>query len=480
MNSPPKPRPLVKSTSLSNQISTAAAVVKAEQDARTMPPPPIPNPVNTLILEPEISGLARCLKGAVVKTGQVYNFYADTHRLGVQMHAPYPPRALTTSLGRETEKYDQLCDSIESQLLRSIAILERDYRREEQCIRSREALQMAIEKTAPSPPPNSTLTTETEATAIVDATQSVGATPRSSPSILLGRRPSAISISSLHRPTLPLKLDLSASSLRLTSEEASMFSSGLASPVTLAPKSARAVGPNEFPPELMAAFANTATDNQPIDIDLTIPEMSQGNDEHSKLSINAAAGSSSDKPIELDLDSMDIDMASMTDLFGDPTDNGSSADVNAGLFSPIDEDPNIQKLEDSVIQKPLKEEESGNFLGTLHSGDNGADLFSSFGSNSQPDMPMDMKIKQGAAEESISSSITGIPSFPISAQQTTSTDDTMATDTPFDINALDLSSLDPGFFSETVHDGMNFGNVDMHEFLGLSNTNEGDVEGRSI
>lgn len=38
------------------------------------------------------------------------------HHSGIQKYAPSPPRSLTASLGRELEKYDQLCDSIESHL----------------------------------------------------------------------------------------------------------------------------------------------------------------------------------------------------------------------------------------------------------------------------------------------------------------------------------------------------------------------------
>jgi hypothetical protein len=36
---------------------------------------------------------------------------------GIHKYAPYPPRTLTASLGRELEKYDQVCDAIELQLV---------------------------------------------------------------------------------------------------------------------------------------------------------------------------------------------------------------------------------------------------------------------------------------------------------------------------------------------------------------------------
>lgn len=129
------------------------------------------------------------------------------------------------------------------------------------------------------------------------------------------RRPSAISISSLQRPSLPLKLDLSSSSTRIASEEGSgMYSSGLASPVTLAPKSARPIGPNGFPEEFMAV------------IDLTLAE----NDGHQiKNSMDPTAGDSSDKPIELDLD-MDMDM-SMNGLFSDNPEASNGASLPSGV-----------------------------------------------------------------------------------------------------------------------------------------------------
>jgi hypothetical protein len=104
------------------------------------------------ILEPEIIALQHCLKAClkkvflsslnlkalqdtVIKTGQVYSFYADTGRLcvdsltlhfvafftpfffrGIEKHAPKPPQSLTVALGRDIERYDQLCDAIEAHL----------------------------------------------------------------------------------------------------------------------------------------------------------------------------------------------------------------------------------------------------------------------------------------------------------------------------------------------------------------------------
>lgn len=36
---------------------------------------------------------------------------------GIQKYASEPPKALTAALGREVEKYDQLCDAVEAQLV---------------------------------------------------------------------------------------------------------------------------------------------------------------------------------------------------------------------------------------------------------------------------------------------------------------------------------------------------------------------------
>lgn len=87
---------------------------------------------------------------------------------------------------------------------------------------------------------------------------------------------------------MPHKLDLS--SLRLDPNDLSIMQSGMASPVTLAPKSS-----------LPRATDFSFDPSQDVDIDLTIGEDVIPPPEVS----NTALGSSADKPIELDLD-MDI------------------------------------------------------------------------------------------------------------------------------------------------------------------------------
>ncbi|PBL00644.1 hypothetical protein ARMGADRAFT_1159953 [Armillaria gallica] len=222
--------------------------------------------------------------------------------------------------------------------LRAIAVLERDLRREEQRIKEAEEAALASQAhleeptlspssnrlTLPMPPP--------DADSVLPS-----ATASSSPltsTMMQGRRPSAISISSLQRPAFPLKLDLSSSSLRMSAEEAAFLSNGLHSPVTLAPKSAR---PHDYPVELMAAFTSdipTAppphqdSANNTIDLTIETPERNVN------VNMDGGVGSSADKPIELDLGDMEVDMS---DLFGD----NSSNDAVDSLFSPTGANPEL-------------------------------------------------------------------------------------------------------------------------------------------
>ena len=293
------------------------------------------------ILEPEINALAGCLRAAVVKTGQIYRFYSVTHKLGIQNHAPQPG-SLMASLGREIERYDQLCDAIESHLLRAIAVLQRDLAREEKRIRDAQTTPEPAKVATPEPIQVDTLPDEPQG---------------SSGSTFPARRQSTISISSLHRPQFPLKLDLSASSLRLSTEEASSFiSTTLHSPVTLAPRSAR---PLDYPVDLMAALASaSSTENRSVDIDLTLPDSTYA---------NTALGNSAEKPIELDLDGVDIDMDMAMDLFGDSAEPVPDSNNVDGLFSPVIPAPSANGK-----TSPAKEDDS--FLNT--------DIFASLGTDS--------------------------------------------------------------------------------------------------
>ncbi|KIJ21406.1 hypothetical protein PAXINDRAFT_64982, partial [Paxillus involutus ATCC 200175] len=316
---------------------------------------------------------------AIVKTGQIYAFHADSRRLGIHKYAPYPPRTLIASLGREVEKYDQLCDAIESQLLRAISVLKRDLAREER--RAREAEQAAIAAQViksptfnriPLPPVEAN-----DATMLPPPTTRQGS-PQGPMANMPGRRQSAISLSSLNRNPFPLKLDLSSSSMRISAEEAAMFPKGLIpSPVSLAPKSARPSATADI--DLMAAFASAAAVNsagQSVDIDLTVSDSPSS----MMTGIDPALGSSADKPIELDLDGIDIEMSNMTDLFGDATESSSGDGQTAvdSLFSPDTGAP-LSASEASHPEKGVKTEDhiDMKILDALNAegGDQGGNLF---------------------------------------------------------------------------------------------------------
>lgn len=274
--------------------------------------------------------------------GQICQFYCDTHRLRIQAHAPRQPQVLTTGLRCEIEKYDQIVDRIDSQLHRAISVLQRDLQREEQrakqeeLLKSGEAQPLAVSSTPPTP---------AQTAQSADEPLPLGS-PESALSGPIARRPSAISISSLHRPTVPLKLDLSSSSLRFSGDESSIFSGGLASPVTLAPKSARGIGPNDYPPELMALVSSRALE-RPVDIDLTVAD---GAEEKSFLNI----GDSAEKPIDLDIDTMDIDVA-MRDIFGD------SSPTN--MFVPSDVDNHKPAKADALYLDVSQSNNQGDIFG---------------------------------------------------------------------------------------------------------------------
>lgn len=73
-----------------------------------------------------------------VKTAQIFKYYADVQKLsvkccfhiyvvsnatflsGIQRYVPRSPRSLTSALGTELARYDQICDSLESQLVSMI------------------------------------------------------------------------------------------------------------------------------------------------------------------------------------------------------------------------------------------------------------------------------------------------------------------------------------------------------------------------
>ncbi|KAJ7785737.1 hypothetical protein B0H16DRAFT_1875883 [Mycena metata] len=494
----PKPRPVPRKPSVSKVPAASTSAVKLEQDAKAMPPPPPPVPAGILV--PEVTALATCLKNAVVKTGQLYAFYADTRKIGIQNHAPAPPQSLTSALGREVEKYDQLCDSIESQLLRAISVLQRDLAREERRIKEAEAEAEAKAKSiagrtrSASRSPTSTripLPAIDPSAAPGDGSRPSTADANMSPSLpnssIAGRRPSAISTFSLNRP---LKLDLST--LHITPEEASLFSQGLASPVTLAPRSARPYGPNELPPEIMAALASASSDPQsqnqnpsrPVDIDLTStdpPDVEMG-----------ALGNTADKPIELDLDAMEIDMA-MSGLFGSADGGGDGGDGASstggeGLFTPVIQGPNISGITGKTVKQ---EEDDDNFLSALSGAGGGDDIFASLRAGGDGGAAQS---GVGGASGADSSNNNLLASFsqmgdgdalqqmggdPAQMQlplpmQLPMTGDPSQTG-QYDLSSIDLGDLSPGFFGDAQNIDANDMGFDMEELLSMG---PGDEQGQ--
>ncbi|KAI0307501.1 hypothetical protein B0F90DRAFT_1619626, partial [Multifurca ochricompacta] len=298
--------------------SSAGTMATSREGA--MLPPPNPSPPKA-ILEPELDALAICLRNAAVKTSQIHAFFADTSRLGINNYAARPPHSLTDALGREAEKYDQICDVMEAQLSRAVAVLQRDLDRakaHEQAEREAEALRNlppepeAVTENSNRAEPSAGSASSTMHT---DVLGSSSATQKSTMTMGTGpfpaaRRQSTISLSSLNRPQFPHKLDLSSAALRINPGElAQGLGGGLPSPVTLAPKSGRTTAASEFPPDFMVALAASEMANRPVEIDLTmLPEEAPA---VAHVSLDPSLGSSADRPIELDLEGMDIDMTNV-------------------------------------------------------------------------------------------------------------------------------------------------------------------------
>ncbi|EJD04360.1 uncharacterized protein FOMMEDRAFT_146318 [Fomitiporia mediterranea MF3/22] len=339
---------------------------KMKKDDKDAMPPPPPPPKAMAILEPEVCALEESLKNITVTTAQVFKFYTDTKRMGIQKHAPHPPRSLTSALEHELGTYDQICDTLDAHLTRAIAVLQRDLTREETRIREEEA-EKARAKAAETEAANADIEMATQPETDDKTQHLASAEARPTATRITTRRPSKISLSTLQRNPFPLRLDLSSASLRLGADEGGLDMSalgdltglgslgsmgvtgmtGLASPVTLAPKSARPMAPGEIPPEVLAALASASgmdsqnmpmqNANQHVDIDLTVDD-----DLQIPTGIDfSSAGSSVDKPIELDLDLNMTDMTKLhSDLFGEQSGNGAqqsgpsdSIDVDE-LFGP--------------------------------------------------------------------------------------------------------------------------------------------------
>lgn len=326
----------------------------------------------------------------------------------------------------------------------------------------------------PVPPPTSEVSGETFMQPSSDGSKT---NPRNSPvlSSLPGRRPSAISISSLHRPQFPLKLDLSSTSLRITEEEAAIFTKGLASPVTLAPKSARALGPSESFPELMATFGGSSApldaSHGPGTMDLSLSDSMHISEKPSDLAALAAGlGDSLDKPIELDLDAMDIDIARINDHFGDSVETSDPGHAGDGLFSPVlDSGEAEQQLQAASAQSQKEGNNISNFDMDANVHD---ELFGDFTSGGQMELTSDTSIPRPPSTPipSPNSLFAQFSSAPDSMEgKTSSIGDNLIPDSgeTFDLNSIDLANLAPEFFSDGQGPEMNF-SLDMESFLNMN------------
>ena len=191
----------------------------------------------------------------------------------------------------------------------------------------------------------------------------------------------------------------------------------------------------------MAAFASaTAGSSQHVDIDLTV-------DDDSPLPpIDASLGNSADKPIELDLDSIDMEMSTMTDLFGDGTETGSGENSGVeGIFSPI--------IPDSGASNPAKESQEGGLdmemLGTLSAVDNsnhGNDVFGPSDSNGLQSGQHSTLGVQSAHPGNVAPSPSAILASFATSQSDGTSHQPPGGDGDFDLSTLDLANFDPTFF----------------------------------
>jgi len=180
----------------------------------------------------------------------------------------------------------------------------------------------------------------------------------------------------------------------------SMSASGITSPVTLAPRTARpGTTTNEIPPDLMAAIASSeaAVASHPVEIDLTLDTDSAVDQPQINLNIDPALGGSADKPIELDID---IDMEDMSGIFGpEPSSGGVET-----LFSPTEGRVKVEEI----------------FPDFSSVENTGRDLFRSIGATT--------------GQNSGNPHVAG------------------AGDSPFDVNSIDLAGIDQSFLLSSNSD----------------------------
>jgi len=190
--------------------------------------------------------------------------------------------------------------------------------------------------------------------------------------------------------------------------------------------------------------------------------------------LDVGVGDSSDKPIELDLDAMDMDMANLTDQFGVPTDPGESSNTHDGLFSPLEDDVEVQQLPAHNHLQSNKNE--GNALFQIDS-DVDDELFGSF--TSTGDLEVDLNAPAGTMPQphttsvpspgsllaQLSSSSGVVDVKPSSPTGNPSIHDPAAS---FDLGSIDLT-LDHNFFPNSQDAEMGF-SMEITSFMNSGNS----------
>lgn len=389
-----------------------------------------------------------------------------SHLRGIQQYASRPPRSLTAALGREIEKYDQLCDAIDTQLAcislltctvplaetkqqHAVTILQRDIRREEERLKVEAEAAAAAAAAATQAAIAFTSSPTMSPTSPSMSNPFTGLPIESSPdsadskSLHTPRRQSTVSLSSLQRPNFQHKLDLSSASMRINPEELFSIPSVLSSPVTLAPKSSHRVLPQEL---VMAALSEA---NRPVDIDLTVTsaDMQIQHVAGAAASLDPTAGTSADKPIELDLD-MDMDIFNAAA-------NGASGASNQQMFS--------QPSAMSIIGPDLKpKQEEDFFKNALNAGTasgNMGDILTSLGGGApiESDQPPNLAL---SSPMKAPSSGTMLANFD-AVQQHPASIPRQPHDAHFDINSMDLGGFGAEMFGGNLQDaGMSMSEVE--------------------
>ncbi|KZT51086.1 hypothetical protein CALCODRAFT_512908 [Calocera cornea HHB12733] len=245
-------------------------------------------------LEEEVERLGLAFKTTVIRAGDIMRFQNHVRRLNVTQYVPRVPYALSSSLAREVERFDEACDQIEAALLTAYGAIYAELERR------KEAERAALSPPPPHVPSRAATTPPSALAGPSSLLPSQPASPRPTtaherphPPPLNTRltelypqrpsafpRPSAVHLSDLPNATLSLtslpssstaseaypapppsrhlnhpglSLDLSATKLFGVRPDS------LASPVTLAPKRGGQQSPTSeaaglLPPELLSAL----------------------------------------------------------------------------------------------------------------------------------------------------------------------------------------------------------------------------------